>query len=531
MKSTAEQIQGAMRSGFDRNYYVFLYKQMRYAFGWPWADSVLNTNSGFFPFMPDIMPYTQEVGLSRKIQAVAAIALPRIAGNIPKPVINGPGLNKIQKTVLEEFLVSRSTQTWQADGNWGPHFARAFLDGDQLGIGFVRFGLKLNPKTKKTYLDMSYQPSCQTLWDNTQRDFTRARWVSCAHYLDEITATDLYGKEAQKYLRVFGEAPDSPRLMRIFEYYDIGLGSKGDPTYAIIPDDLDQKPLLIKENPFGVIPVAHNENYWFPGTKYPIGRVVMQMPTQEMLNQHERRQRLEVQHGGGYDLVHEESVDSEALARVEQGEAGVTVRVTAPMSKEMGPPVMRIPNRDMSSVLANEFARLTQQFHMEAGISELDSGNLTSQSRTLGEVQLLQNKSDVRSNWASLKMIEFYQRAFRIALQVAKVGDVDPLKIDFGGVPVDVNTDDVTMISQFIPDHFDVLIDQKDLTKQDDALKKAQERQDLMSLAPFIGNVIDPKWFATELLKSLGVEDIQEAMPTDTTELQSMAAPQQAMPA
>ena len=471
-----------MLGGYDRTWLDFLNRQMRYAFGHPWEKGLgAMSREGMFPDFPNIEPYYSEAGVSRKIQNTAAVILPRVVGANPKPKFMAPGLHDLNQEILEQFFQVRANGYGKADGNWGGQHTRTFLDGDQLGLGFTRITYRHGDKGR--YTSCQHQPVHLTLWDSLQRDFSRAQWVAFCDYWSVDDAVEEFGSDVKKWERRYGDTEHSPWCIRIFDYSDIGIGG-GTPTHAMIPGDLTNTPLDIEDNKFNVLPCAHYEAYPFPGTRYPVGRIYMQMATQEMLNNIERKMMDDLEDGSGFWAAYEDMLDPEDLEKIRAGERPPFVRLKSWVDGKQA--IITVPGRPIDGKALDLYNLYLNQQSSDSGTTEQDQSNTSAGgARTATEIGLIQNQTDTRNSWSVKQMVEYLQRFYTAATEVARVVDDEPVMLSYQGHPVVINSSDRrTAISNFMPppSAYSIIVDDREMTKKDEVQDRAVRRQELSAM-------------------------------------------------
>jgi len=514
----AEVIEKRLAQANDRSYYDSVFRQMKQAFGSMAEQTALGpTVGGCFPDYPDIRPTFKEIGASQRILNTQFITLSRILRAMPEPEF--PQVDKGTGEVRKQFFLERARGNGYADGGWLDQLTQVFLDGDGLGTGVCQIGVKPNPKTAYNKVDIKHIPLLQVLWDEHARSLSRARWVCLLHYVPVDIAEAMYGKKALKdALHQFREhqTEEPIECYRIFEYWDTGL-AKGTPTRAVILQDIDQKPLVIEDNPYGCLPIAHYEHLLTPGMKRPIGRISLLTPGQANLNDMERRVRSETKRPG-FDLLSADLVEEEDVDKINAGEPGVIARLTRPL-QQGDVPYERVPGGEVSATTLQALEMAERDFIRQSGVNEFEQGLLSDKERTLGENQLLDQRSKTQSNWSVLQATQMYVRLVEKVMDVAKVADNDPVLLDINGVNVLFNDpeDPRMAISAFLEEPSSVVISEESILKGDVQQEMIQKIAILEKISA-LGPVVDPMWFAEEFIKTCGYDpktamgDVQQRM-------------------
>lgn len=506
-----------LKQAWDPAWYDSIYNQQRYAFGESWDTRRDGpSDRADIPDWPDIMVRFREVGVSRRILNTAFISLSRNMHSPAQP--ESTQVDKITNEMRKQFWLAR----YNADdglGEWGHELENAYMDGDQFGVGFVQIGLKDNPHTGYTRVCLRHSPILHTLWDRHERNPGRAAYMAFLHYVPLSTARKMFGKEAENFVRYLkdGYYTQTLEVVRFLEYYDIGYNG-GTPTHCYILDGLTQKPRDIEENQFGVIPAAHIEHFLAPGMRRPIGRVAMQMATQEGINEIERHLR-KVLRQSSFTIVDVTSMDRDDLNRVASGETNVPVKWT-PGPGTTSAPFVRVPAAEVAQTLLHLKEMLERQFNADSGTNDFEQGNLSDQKRTLGENMLLDQRSEVQSSRMEKNTTEFIKRTVKKVFHVAKLGDRDPILLDVFGRNYLFNDPSTPQASamMWFDEPSDVVIDSQQMKKQDVAMDQVKELERLKTLEPMVGTMFNPAWYAEQLLDAVGKKEDAKAALIQQTE-------------
>jgi len=509
-KTTREDIQTRLLQGYDSAYYASLYRQMRYAFGDDWnrQNNTAGGVDGSFPDFPEITVQYLKTGRSRRILNSQFTGLARVMSVDPEPEF--PQVDKYTGEVRKQYYLNR----WR-EGNFAEAHASAYMDGDGLGYGFVHWGLETNPKTDYQRTTCEYSPAVLTLWDRQATDPGRARWVCFVKYLAIDQAASLFGwKTAKKYRRQMSENGNFPvECVRLFEYYDTGYGPKGTPTRAVIPADLGSEPILIEDNPFERLPFSYMMYFTAPGMKRATGRIVMQMSTQEGLNDIEAHLR-KVLKSPTFDIVDVTQLNTDDLRRVNAGDYNVKVRLDTP--RPDAPPYIRVPGAEVAQTILALRDMYERQFNADSGTTDFDRGNLTTEKRTLGENQLLDSRSQNQQAWGAVQAVKMHQRSVETCLSIAKEYDRDPMLVDIFGqnVPINDPAEPRSWLSAFLEEPSNILISDQQLRARDQDAQRQKRMAELDSLFPLVqAGYINPQKWTEEKLKAAGEQDPQDWAP------------------
>jgi hypothetical protein len=506
MKLTSkENIQARLCNGYDKGWYDSIWKQMCYAFGEQGQESLGIGGDKRFPDFADLTPTMSEVGTSKRILNTQFITLSRVMYSDPEPEF--PDVDKITGQIRQSFYQARATGEEYGDGDWATQFNAAFMDGDGVGTGVVQLGLKTNPKTGFRKLTAQHVPILQTLWDRNERSISRARWIAFLHYIPMDVAEAQFGKrfatENRHEMKESG-SEEPIECVRILDYWDIGHG-KGEPTHAFIVDDLDGEVIEIEENPYGCLPCAFYEHLLIPGMRRAVGRIPLLMAGQEALNQAERYMR-EAMKRPGFTMVGAELFEESDFERVINGEGGI-IRTKRPLAA--GELIAQfVPGEEVSQTTLAYMQLLEKDFTANAGVTEFDRGSNPDQARTLGENQLVDERSKVQASWSALQAAKMHRRAVEVGLKIAAIGDNDPvmLAVDGNTVPINDPSDTRLSIANFLAEPSRVIVSVESLAKNDMLREQQMATQKLMGLQPLVGQTIDPIWWTDELLKANGYD-------------------------
>lgn len=497
-----DQIIERLREGYDVNHFNRLYRLQKFAFGENIAevDSGILSSGMIFDF-PDILPDQLEIGKSRRILNHTFITASKILYSFPTPEFNG--IPEDVASVRKQFWKKRFTENG-VDGDWSNEVASAFLDGDSLGLGVVQIGL-CDTKAGNQKVTIQHIPATRFIWDAHPRTPSKARWIAFIHYISYDEAVARFGeKVATDNLRneVYNEVA-TVKSVRLVEYYDIGFAT-GEPTRALFMDSWDGECVEYGPNPFGeLLPFAFYQFFTPPGCRKPIGRIFMQMASQEALNEVEENLRLTVMRGAGFDLVDSSQLDESDLESLNAGEPSIKVKY----NPGQGAPYIRIPASEVAQSMLQYQSYLERQLSTESGLTDLDRGNLYSSQRTATEINNLATQSAIQGSWSKKQLVAFYQRIIDVVFKIAMQFDREPLMIDINGVDYELNNpnDPHSWIEWWLQDAAEIDINESTLEFQDDQQKRNQQLQALNLLTAEVqAGLIDPKWWIEQKLRILG---------------------------
>lgn len=527
-----EQIKLRLQEGLDVDYLQRLYKQACYAFGEPWTKQMSGTTSstGDFPDFPDIVVKQLEIGSSRRIIVHQLIALSRLTHTHPLPQF--PQVqNKLHAEIRKQFFVERWHGDGYADGEWHLHTKRAILDGISLGVGFVQIGLVTNPQTGLQRVNIRHIPAWQIIFDRHAKDPVSARWCCIQHLVDVDDAVAVYGDSvASNAVTLYNNANGTHyRAVRVYEYYDVGIGGK-EPTSAIMIGSLNAEPYKVGPNVFGCLPIAAFVGTVAPGMDRPIGKVSMQMGTQEALNDLERYTRAVLKRGAPVDIVDANQLDAKDLKLHQAGQPAIHIKRVA--VNDQVNPWQRVPAQEVPQAMLVLRDMYERQLNAESGITDFDRGNQLATQRTATEIYALDNRSQASGLADKHNTITFYRRLIEKVLKVASKYDRDPVWIDVEGQNILINNPDepASHISRFLVEHSRVEVDQDALEYSDHKTDRADRINILLQALPFVQlGAINPNKLAAEILKAMGEQELDEWL-TPSQQQQMLMAQQAAAP-
>lgn len=515
--TTAEDLKKMLVEGYDQTYHDGLWSQLARAFGSSTMHDGIGRISGAGGRFPDYAPVKpwggqDEVGVSKRILNTQFLILSRIMRSDFQPEY--PDIDKRMAEVRKQFFLKRSEGDGRIDGQWLNQHVATFLDGDGLGLGVTLVGLKPNPVTKKMRVSAQNIPLLRFAYDRHVRSLSEAKWCFVMHYMRPEEAEAKYGKQAVKDsivpLMQWGNM-EPINVVRIFEGWTTGIG-KADPTFFTIAGDIINNPISLVQNPWGAaLPVAHYEHLIRPGAQRPTGRIITLQAEEEALNQMDRAMIREASRVG-FDIMVEGQINEDDLDAINNGEQGVIAKAIKPLQQgEL--PYHRIPAPGVQENVLAVADRVERTFNANAGVNDFDRGNLSEQTRTLGENQLLDERSKVQSNWSILQLAKYAVRFVEKVEMVAASGDTDPITLNIFGVQIPINDpgNPVSSIATFCQENTRIVISEDSLLKGD----LDQERQANMAryapFVPFAGTLVDPQWLVEGMLEAAGF-DPKEAM-------------------
>lgn len=518
--ASQDEIRDRLLEAYDPQYYDSIYRQMRYAFGKgiDSADSAVVT-PGRFPVFPDIVVDMLQVGRSRRILNNLFIDLSRVRYSEVEPEFPEVS-DPILKEARTKFWLARANGFGHDEGAWTDHFDAAYFDGNAIGTGFIQAGLVRNPKSGQSRVQVRHVPTHQVLWDRHARFASDARFVCFSSLLPVDVAVRRFGQEARQYVRTFFDSPGVATplsAVRVFEYFDAGTDSS-EPTFAVILDDLTGPFVKRERQPFSTIPFAAYTHLQVPGMRRAVGRIVLQMATQEAINEIESHLDSAIKQKP-FTVLDVELIEKADLDRLVKGDDLPYVRMRKRIDGSSAPPFYTVPGGQLSSLIGDRFAILSSQMTADSGVTDFDRGNVTTQKRTATEVEVINQRSGSQGTWQMRQLARFMRQAVGVVLEIARDHDRDPVAIDVSGVNLTLNdpTEPRLSLEALLAEPSSILITEETLQSADGDSKIQKRLAQLQVLAGDPG--INQLKLAEEKLKILGFDHREDWLiqPTQNT--------------
>jgi len=505
--TSIDDIRKRLEDSIDTGWYDSIYSQLCYAFGEGWKGRVSNGQEGSLPYYPAITLYTKKVGRSMKIITSSLVTLSEIMDAEPEP----------SWTQCNKWVSESRKQTWLKawkSRGWKSEHERAYLEGEGVGLGVLQWGVKQNPDTGEDYTTCRHSPLLQTITDVTAVGPDQWRFIAFAKYMAVEDAVAIYGESKRKDIESATHRVDednvTQEVVRVIEYYDKGFGT-GKPTQCVLIDDIGGAVLVEpEENQFGrKLPCSYYEHVLLPGMRRHIGKIILQMATQEARNDLEKAIRDDAL-TGSLDVVETDLVDkAEFKGAMKRGEKFVFAKGRA--LSDTRPVVQRIQARESSSTTFNLLSLYDRELNAEGGTTDLEKGSSQKTgTETLGELQLIDARSQKQKGRSTRQAMYMYIRSVEQWEAISKQFETQPTDIDVFGTNMTINGGDPRMsIDQMLDEPSEVVISPASLTQQDVTAKTQKRITELQILAQ--NPLIDQKWVAEQMCKALN-EDPEEAM-------------------
>jgi hypothetical protein len=515
--TSKEDIKSWLCESVDRDYYESRFSLMRKAYdpalSFAWAGGASSGHR--LPDFPDLKAQCKEVGTEQWILEVQLDLLSEVMRSSPEPEF--PDVDEFTNQVRQAFWKKRNKGYGRAKTDGLTQMEKAWLDGHGLGMGFVQWGIKTNPKTGYRYVAPKHVPILQMVWDRHARSFCEAQMACSMNYVPYHRAVAMFGEAlAEQHVTGLRESntEEDIRVVRVFEYFDLGHGD-GDPTSAIILGDIVNEPYKIGPNAFEILPFAYYEHVLVPGFRRAEGAFDYLVAGQEGLNQLERSMTAETKRVG-FDIVAPDLLENEDIEKVEKGQSGTVVRSSRALQPGESN-YQRVPGGEISKTTLATYDMRKQSFMSKAGISNLDRGQDVDGADTLGEVQLVDSRSGKKKNRTLFQTALFFQRNVEVFCQVAKLGDDEPVMLDVLSSNILFNdpSDPNLMIAGWLEEDSDIVISEESISKADMEQERAAKIQKLMLFDA--DPLVDPIWKTEEKLKAAGF-DPKKAMAMNQME-------------
>jgi len=353
------------------------------------------------------------------------------------------------------------------------------------------------------------------LWDRHERHPGRWRWIAFVRYMALEDAIALFGREtAEANVRTVydGTRTYGVQTVRYFEYYDTGVGTRGKPTRAIVLNHISNEPTVVEENVFKTLPFSYYVHNYVPGQQSPAGNIGPQIPLQEQINRVESALKTTLERTG-VTVLDTAQLEESDVTRMVGGETLPFVRWRSKVGDTMAP-ISNVQGAEIQSSVLKLYDILDQQLTVDSGVNEFERGVQPEHSRTLGEDMLIDQRSSGPSSWSELQCARFHVRTVRKVLHVAGMFDRDPVRLDIFGRNYLVNdaARPASCICNWLKEPSSIVINVDSLRYQDVAAVRQQRLQQLLSVANFVGKLLDPQWYGEELAKALGETDAKTAV-------------------
>lgn len=511
---TAKDLAERIKSGYDRQYYDSLYTQMQYAFGEKWNSSPAYADGGHddIPVYQDVRTTSLQVGQSRRILNASIRTLSRVLPRPPEPKFTS--VDEVTGEVRRRYWLANANGDRGVPTKWMKQLQYAFVEGDSLGVGVVKHGLRTHPKSGLQLVDLKHVPVLQCLWDPFESDPRNSRWVAVISYIPFDVAVALLGKKKATDNKRYWAVQDGRQYLeyvRVIEYWDVGYAGD-DPAYALFTGSLDKDSGKVEENDMGFIPVSFCVNYVAPGMRRPIGRVMMQMSFQELINDIEKYARETMKKGPPVDVYLANAFDEDDLAAFEAGDYSRGLKINEGYVEDVTKAFSRISGKEVPQGVLALWGIAERQNNDDSNETEQTRGNALGSRTTAKEVQALNSRMAENVSLTNQQATDFLRDSVKGTMLTGFYGDRHPVDLDIFGTNVTFNdpNNDMTSIDKFLgEDPGNIVIDLESTTAQDDEAKNQARIQGLSAVSALVGITIDPMVFTDEMLEAMGEKDLE----------------------
>lgn len=501
-KTSNETIKNLLLESYDPEYAKEIYALQRYAitgdrrsYGGDWL-----TSSKDLMDFEDIRPSFDFISTSNRILSNQSLMMMKVCYQAPSP--DFPDLDPVEEEVRRGWL-QRRWRGYGTAGEWGPETFKTFMDANGLGIGWTKVGL-VDGATS-----ISHYPLIQCIWDRHALHPGRSRFWAVVHYMPVEDAVARFGARVKSSAKEYGnEADQKLKIVRVIEYHDIGIGGS-DPTTAFFLNDFGGK-LLDKElNELNCLPATYCEHIHLWKMRRHVGRIFMELGSQEMRHALMDYITKILQRGAPFDVAKADAVDQDDLDALMDG-------VLLPMVKVIGPDgvaanaIDRKQAQEVPATVLQYLSILDREQSTESGNSDADRANLSQNSRTLGEIQQLQAGADIQTAFSKRQYAHYLQRLTSLAVKFGKKYDTAPISIPMQGQLIDFNVpeDPNSLVSQWLERDSVVSVNEDDLQYVSRDQRRAA---DLNTWMPLLGNpAFNQMEIAHKIIELLGEKDIEK---------------------
>lgn len=465
-----------LRQSWDPNYADYLFGLMNYQLegsqgGYGFASSA----NGEIPDWPMLLPRRRKTGESRRILSHQGLMMMKACYMDPDPEF--PDLDDTMTQVRKAWVA----ENWRGDregleGGWAREAHRTFLDADGLGWGCTQVGER-NGK-----IVVEHRSPLNTVIDRLTFNIGRTRFIGFLHHLPVEEAVNMFGSKIAEHATPYGENSETdwnterPLRVRMFEYHDLGMG-KSNPTCIWFLNNFGGEVQEIYENEAGCLPFAFCQHVHFPGMLRPLGRIDLQLASQEMRNALERYMRLTLMRGPGFDAVSDGLSDDDMSALVD-GQLLALMRFDSPGPDfDIRKHVQRVGPQEVPATALTLYDIVEREQTTESGNSAQDRGNLSTDQRTLGENKMVQQGADIQTAFSRRQYAEYMKRLLTVAIKYGALYDTAPVQLDVDGITVNFNdpASPMSALSEWLSEPSRVIVHEDTLQYQDPDVQAVQK--------------------------------------------------------
>lgn len=509
---SASEVSDLIQEAWDKNWYDAVLGEQVYAYGGVQQTSG-SAGMGWdqMPISPDVTSTYQEVGKVRLSLQAAYVAQSRIMSSEPEPGFEG--LDEIEITVRQGYWRNRY-HGLSGGQPWGQSGQDVWMDGRQHGVGAMQIGLETNRDTELQRTACQHVPILQMMWDPKARDPRRSEYVAAVKFLAPEVAFARYGRlHCERHVRTYPISGDSRMgrqvsVVPVIEFFSTWIGDR-EPTEAICIGNLSSKPMAVKSNSVG-IPFAFMVHFLCPGMRKPIGVVAMQRSAEEQINDVIGYLKAVLAMAPGQTYVNTKALDPEQVEGWKNGQSYSVMEVTD--EQLTSAPAWHVPGPEVDSSAVKLYELMTQEFGRQSGLSELDRGGSLQGDKTKFEVAQMQSAVAQNMGGTTFQTVRFLREWMVKVFQVGKMYDRDRFSLTLKGEAIELNVagEFDSHISKWLSKEAPLVLAAEDLTSADDESKRMKRMAQLERLAPLVGRGIDPLQYVTEMLRTIGIQDVEK---------------------
>ena len=336
-----------------------------------------------------------------------------------------------------------------------------------------------------------------------------AQWIAqrVVMPLEVAKKDERFSKSSRRKLRADGSLkwfneenkqsiPDDHGRVTIWEFYDLARG-----TLSIFADQQQEAGFLVKPMEFPYAyghPFVMLRNYEVPDQFYTIGEIEAIEPLQNELNHTRSAMVLARKLDIPKYLVRKDAMDVDALDALTSSDTNalVPIRDDTPFPEVIAP----VPRNDANAQLYNQHSDVIEaDIDRVTGVNEYMRGGMSEIRRTATEASLIQDAANARAA-DKLARIEIFisevaRRVVQLAQQFLTTEQVARITTEQGAqVWVPYSREDVE-------GEFDFEVEAGSTQPLNETFKRQQAIQLMNTMAPLIGQVVDPAAVAIHVLR------------------------------
>lgn len=523
---------------YDQRRAKHLYMLALQAFGYEGEQT--SDQSGFDDYgdgilrFEDISPYSIQSGQSDLMKARAMIAAARLLGKDPQPEFVGD-IPKLVAQVRQSFFTYDYHGSGDVMEGFGQSMREAFLDASNLGYGGVRFGLTTDPSSGQPRATGRYIKRLYTMSDPMKRSPVHSRWVATWDWMEDDEAAAIYGWQAVKHAvrenRNNGRAEtrEACKSVRVLEYFDLGYGKKGKPTYMVWVGGTDRDPVVRMELEDGHIPIAWGVNFIAPGMSDPLGSIQNMIAAQDARRaaiEYFQRQldRQDV------DIYDPQAFDPAEYNKILAGEERVQGNLTDLAGSQVH---TSVPGGDIKQGALEYFKIVMDEWNTQSMTADFDRAVMGKTGRSATEWAIMDKRLSMNQALEAYMTAMFQRRAVIRHEQAALLGDYHPrsLAVKQHTVRVNVPGKPESWIGEYVGRPAEVTLNTQAMTADEDEIRRMAQVEKLVKLAE-LGlidkGIVDIRWWADALIEASGFDPDQAMVKAGDTGGMAMMAAMQA---